>query len=188
MAGSVVSSDPSSALPRRRGSGSRSLTRWVVLAVVGVAAAVAFPLAPFAWQAFTHVAAHDGSVQVTRCTREWLAYFPAWRCTGDYEPGDSMTGDQPASDVLLQDPRHRAAGDRIWVEVAQDHRTAYPLSWHVKLLVPFAILAGLLLSCAALVLSFAPITARGFPTAKAGTAAAVASLLLLLPVTIWVLT
>lgn len=85
--------------------------------------------------------AHDGSLRVTRCTREWLAYFPEWHCTGEYEPGDPITGDRSTSDVrLLRDPRHHAIGDRIRVEVAPDHRTTYPLSGTMRSLVPFAAL------------------------------------------------
>jgi hypothetical protein len=162
----------------------RSPGRWIVLGVACAVAVAALPLVPFAWRAYANDGVHGGDVRITHCARSW----PVWQCVGDYEPGDAMTGDRPARGVLLDDPRHHAAGDLLSVQIAPDHRTVYLWGWQAARLVPFELFAGFLLFCAALVLWFTPLTGRRFAALSPGGGAAAGSLLLLVSVIAWALT
>lgn len=180
-----VPRDPAPALARGSGGRPRLRGRWALFAV---AAVVALPLAQFARQDLSpENAVHDGALRVTRCTREWLGYLPAWRCTGSYEPSDPMTGDHPASDVRLAgDPEYQATGSLIYVVVSPDYRTVYSRSGILSRLLVLGVLAGLLLLvCAAVALLVASLT-RGRSGAKAGTVAAAGSLILLLSAALFI--
>jgi hypothetical protein len=89
MTETVEPSEISPASSGRRGRGSRSPMRWLLIVGLCAVAAVALPLLPFAWKTATSDTVHGANVRIEQCTREWLAYFPAWSCSGDYEPGDT---------------------------------------------------------------------------------------------------
>jgi hypothetical protein len=86
--------------------------------------------------------------------------------------------------VVLDDPRHRVPDAKVWATkpVGGPGRDVYPWGWHERLLIPFAVIAGVTYYLAALV-------AAAWRRLRLLTVAATAaSIVLLVPVTVWLLT
>lgn len=85
--------------------------------------------------------------------------------------------------VTLDDPSHRKPGGTVWASkpIGDPGRTVYPWGWREQLLVPGAVIIGLAWFLVALV------TAAWRKLRLLTAAAATASIVLLTPVTVWLL-
>lgn len=150
--------------------------------VAAVPALAAAWLLPWALRT-TASGGHGGRFTVQHCG---MASPITWRCTGSFSAADGMAcEDEPGcptwDPVVLDDPGRLDPGAKVWATkpIGDRGRTVSPWGWREQMLIPGAVVLGLACYLAALATAawrrLRPLTAT----------AAVASLVLLVPVVAW---
>jgi hypothetical protein len=162
----------------------RARVALVVLVVAVLPVLVGVWLLPWALRS-AGASGHGGTFTVRHCDRVSPI---TWRCAGSFEADDGMAcegepGCPSWNPVVLDDPSHREPGATVWATkpIGDQGHDVYPWGWHEQLLIPFAVIAGLTCYLAALV------TAAWRRLRLFTAAAAAASIVLLVPVTVWLL-